>query len=107
MDMEFLLTLQSRTDALPDAKTAAAMELTQCQFHVKQRQSAKDEEDAIGHKEGAAAILIADVRKAPNVAQVDGETDDGQQKLSLLAPSLPMTLCHGNDQNALQAEKKG
>lgn len=54
------------------------MELTQCQFHVKQRQTAKDEEDAVGHKERAAAILIADIGKAPNVAQVDGETDDGQ-----------------------------
>lgn len=82
------------------------MELTQSQFHVEQRQAAEDEEDAVGHKEGAAAILVADVWKAPDVAQVDGEADDGQQELRLLAPSLTLTFSHGNNQDALQTKRK-
>lgn len=78
------------------------MELTQGQLHVEQRQTAEDEEDAIGHQEGAAAILIADVGKAPDVAQVDGEPDHGQKELGLLTPSFTMALRHGHDQHALQ-----
>lgn len=80
------------------------MELTQGQFHIEQRQAAKDEKDAVGHQEGTTAILVADVGKAPDIAQIDGKADDGQQELGLLAPSLALSLRHGNDQNALQEE---
>lgn len=78
------------------------MELTQGQLHVEQRQTAKDEEDAIWHQEGAAAILIANVGKPPDVAQVNGEPDHGQKELGLLAPSFTMSLRHGHDQHALK-----
>lgn len=77
------------------------MKLTQGQFHVEQRQTTEDEENAVGHQEGAAAILIADVGKAPDVSQVYSKTDHGQKELGFLAPSFTMSLRHRNDQNPL------
>ena len=38
-----------------------------------------------------AAVLVADVGEAPDVAEVDGEPDDGQQELHLLVPGLALS----------------
>lgn len=37
-----------------------------------------------------ATILVAEVREAPHVGEVDGEPDDGQQEVHLLAPCLAL-----------------
>ena len=73
---------------LPDGEAATAMELTQGQLHVEQRQPAQDQHDAIGDEEGSAAIFVANIREAPDISQVHRKSDDCQQELGLLTPVL-------------------
>lgn len=35
------------------------------------------------------SVLIADVREPPDVAQIDGESDDGEEEIHLFAPLVP------------------
>ena len=37
-----------------------------------------------------STIAVADGWEAPNIAEIDGEADDGEQEVGLLAPSLPI-----------------
>jgi len=39
-----------------------------------------------------SAILVAQVREAPDVGEVYGEADDGQEEVSLLPPVFPLLL---------------
>uniref|UniRef100_A0A182UL71 Uncharacterized protein n=1 Tax=Anopheles melas TaxID=34690 RepID=A0A182UL71_9DIPT len=80
---------KGRTDALPDGQTAAPMKLTQGKLHVEQGQPAKQQHNAVRDEKRATAILIADVRKSPNIAQIHRKPNHRQQKLRLLAPGLP------------------
>jgi len=36
-----------------------------------------------------APVLVAEVRETPHVGQIDGESNDREQKVDLLAPGLP------------------
>lgn len=35
------------------------------------------------------SVLVADVREPPDVAQIDGESDDGEEEIHLFAPLVP------------------
>uniref|UniRef100_A0A182VDC8 Uncharacterized protein n=1 Tax=Anopheles merus TaxID=30066 RepID=A0A182VDC8_ANOME len=86
-----------RTDALPDGQTAAPMKLTQGKLHVEQGQPAKQQHNAVRDEKRTTAILIADVRKSPNIAQIHRKPNHRQQKLRLLAPGLTPSFtgqCH-------------
>jgi len=36
-----------------------------------------------------SSVFVADVRKSPDIAQIDGESDDGQEKFGFLGPRFP------------------
>lgn len=79
------------------------MELTQGQFHIKKGQSSKDEEHAVGHQEGATTVLVADIGKSPDISQVNGKANHGQEELGLLTPSFSSSFSYGDNQNALES----
>lgn len=92
-----LRTFQCWTNVLPDCQTAAPVELSQGQLHIKQRETTKDQHDAVRNEEGPAAILVANVREAPDITQINCESDDGQQELRLLTPVLSRRILHHTD----------
>ena len=66
------------------------MELTQAEFQVEEGQPTKDQHGEVRDEKGSAAVVVADVGETPDVSQVDGESDDGEQELDLLVPRLPL-----------------
>lgn len=70
------------------------MVLAQCELHVKERDPPENGHDGIREEEGPSAILVAYVRKPPDVAQVHGIANDGQEEIHLLAPGLPLPLAN-------------
>lgn len=82
------LTFQCRANVLPNGEATAAVELSKGQFHVEQRQSTQQQHDTVRDEKGATSILVANIGESPDVAQINGESDHGQQELGLLAPML-------------------
>jgi len=41
-----------------------------------------------------ASILVTEVRKAPNVAQIDGKANNGKEKVDLFSPSFSPVIFH-------------
>lgn len=39
-----------------------------------------------------AAVFVAKIRKSPDVGEIDGETDDRQQKVELASPGFPFVV---------------
>ena len=64
------------------------MELAKAELQVEERQAAKDQHGEVGDEEGAAAVVVANVREPPHVSQINGESNDGEEELDLLAPGL-------------------
>ena len=54
----------------------------------------QEEHDEVGHEEGAAAIDVGYVRKAPDVAEAHGDAEAGQEEVALVAPGLPLIRGH-------------
>ena len=59
--------------ASPDLHGARPGKLTHGGLHVVERFTHEDEQDDVGHEEGAAAILIRQVGETPHVADSDLE----------------------------------
>lgn len=92
-----LRTFQCWANVFPDGQAAAPVELSQGQFHIEQWETAEDQHDAVRNKKGSSTILIANVRESPDIAQIDCESDDGQQKLRLLTPVLSRRIWQHTD----------
>lgn len=52
------------------------MELSEDELHVEEGEGAQGEHHDVGDEEGAAAVLVAEVREPPHVGQVHREPDD-------------------------------
>mmetsp|Transcript_35615 Transcript_35615/g.102609 ORF Transcript_35615/g.102609 Transcript_35615/m.102609 type:complete len:248 (+) Transcript_35615:419-1162(+) len=68
---------------LPDAQGALAEHLPQSQLEDKEGQTQTRERTEVGNKEGPAAIGVAQVWKAPHIAQADSITHEGQDEFHL------------------------
>ena len=72
------------------------MELSEDELHVEEGEGAQGEHHDVGDEEGAAAVLVAEVREPPHVGQVHREPDDAERgkqcNLNLSPPSLQVTV---------------
>ena len=69
------LTFEYWTDP-PDRDGALPVELSEDELHVEEGEGAQGEHHDVGDEEGAAAVLVAEVREPPHVGQVHREPDD-------------------------------
>ena len=68
------------------------MELAQDELHVEEREGAQGEHEDVRDEEGSASILVAEVRKPPDVGQVHGEPNDAEEKVQIAAPCLSFSI---------------
>ena len=66
------------------------MELAKDELHVEQGERAQPQHHGVWDQEGAAAVLVAEVREPPHVGQVHREPDDAEQEVDVAAPGLPL-----------------
>ena len=55
----------------------------------QQRDAGGEQRTQVRDEEGAAAVLVGDVREAPDVAEPDGGSDRGEDEADLTGPLLP------------------
>ena len=61
----------------------------------------QEEHDEVGHEEGATAIDVGYVRKAPDVAEAHCDTEAGEEEVALVAPGVPLIRGHLSRSNEL------
>ena len=66
------------------------MELAKDELHVEQGERAQPQHHGVGDQEGAAPVLVAEVREPPHVGQVHRKPDDAEQEVDVAAPGLPL-----------------
>lgn len=69
----FKLTLEDGGD-FEDAEATDGEHLAEGELHEKHGYAGEQEGYEVGNEEGAAAVLVAQVREAPDVAEADGQT---------------------------------
>ena len=77
---------------IPTRDPAPLHELAQGELEEEDRNAAEEAHEQVGDEEGAAAILIRQVREAPHIAQTDGEADNGEDEFGFAAPLLTLDL---------------
>ena len=64
--------------------------LAEGNFQEKDGQSTGNQADKIGNEEGPASVFVAEIRKPPDVAETNGESDARHQEIQFAAPTLPL-----------------
>lgn len=80
-------------DKLSDEGCATRAQILSCgNFLEKYWYAAGKHGDEVDEEEGAAAVLVAEVGKAPNVAEADRDRDAAEEKVELVSPSAPLVV---------------
>ena len=85
------MSFEARGD-IPSFDSAALHELPERNFKDENRNAANHEKDEIGNKESAAAVFVAEIRKAPHIPKADDVAHHGENKLALMRPFNPRRL---------------
>ena len=64
--------------------------LAQRELEEEERHAQQEEREEVGHEERAAAVAVAQVREAPDVADADAVADRGEQELRARVPLGPL-----------------
>ena len=66
--------------------------LSKGQFHEEDGKAGDEQHDDVRNEKSSAAILVAQIRESPNVAQTHGVRNARQQELDLVTPIPTLTL---------------
>ncbi len=77
--------LQHRTYC-PDGDETPAEQLAEGRLEQVDGHAGEDQTDEVGNEKGAAAVLVAEIGEAPDVAQADGEANAGHHVVQLVGP---------------------
>lgn len=73
-------TFEDRSN-LKDTQTADGKHLSHGQLHEEHRNTSEEQGEEVGNEERAAAIFVAKVGEPPNVAEADGQANDGEDEV--------------------------
>ena len=66
--------------------------LSKGQFHEEDGKAGDEQHDDVRNEKSSAAILVAQIRESPNVAQTHGVRNARQQELDLVTPIPTLAL---------------
>lgn len=73
---------------IPNGNVALAHKLTQSHFQEQHWNTPSDHIHEIRYQKRSSSILVAKIRKSPNIAQPNGESHAGQYKFHSIAPNV-------------------
>lgn len=98
---------QRRVDLPPRLQRAHLELLPDAQLQEEERHADDHQHDRVRHEEGATAVLVAQVREAPEVAQPHSIADTCCQELEWATPPLPRGCGHVIGRIDWQVLKRG